>query len=214
MQAIIGKKLGMTSVFDDQGRQIPVTVLQAGPCRVVQVRTVARDGYAAAQLGFESQKAQRVNKPLTGHYKKAGVDPARCLREVRLAAGEEAKAGDTVTVELFKDATHVDVLGITKGKGFQGVVRRHGFAGGDATHGATRFHRRGGAIGNRTWPARIMKNKRMPGQMGNTHITTQNLRVVQLRLEDNILLVEGAVQGPVGNVIVIRKAIKKAAKKS
>jgi large subunit ribosomal protein L3 len=211
MQGIIGKKLGMTQVYDDQGRHVPVTVLEAGPCVVVQRKTAKRDGYDAVQLGFGSQKEARLGKAEAGRFKKAGVAPSRVVREFPVAADAEAKEGETVTAKIFEGTSHVDVSGVTKGQGFQGVVKRHRMGGGPQSHGHM-SHRRIGAIGQRTWPARIMKNKRMPGHMGNLHITVQNLRVVQVRPDDNVILVEGAVPGPTGALVLIRKALKKAAK--
>jgi large subunit ribosomal protein L3 len=216
MQGLIGKKLGMTQVFDETGTHVPVTVLQAGPCVVVQRKTAKADGYDAVQLGFEDRKESRVTKPLLGHFKKAGVGAKHVLREIRLGADEEAKVGDLISVAIFEGVTHVDVIGSTKGRGFAGVVKRHGFKGGWAAHGSM-MHRRSGSIGNRTWPARVFKNRRMGGHMGNVRETTQNLKVVQVRGEDGVILVRGAIPGPTGAVVVIRKAIKKtpkAAKKS
>ena len=211
MQGLLARKIGQTEIFDDQGVQIHVTVLQVGPCVVVQRKNAARDGYEAVQLGFEEQKESRLTKPEQGHFKKQGVSPRRVLREFRLDPGEDLKAGDSLTVSIFDGVSHVDVIGLTKGKGFQGVVRRHGMMGGGAAHGSM-MHRRIGAIGNRTWPARVFKNKRMPGHMGNVRMTVQNLKVAQVRLEDNVLLVRGAVPGPVGALLVVRKALKKTAK--
>lgn len=208
MRAIIAKKVGMTQVNDAQGRQVAVTVMQAGPCVVVQRKTKDADGYDAVQLGLDDQKPQRLSKAMLGHFKKNGVKEQKTIREVRLDAGEDVKPGEIVTVKLFEGISHVDVIGITKGQGFQGVVKRHGMAGGPAAHGHM-SHRRIGAIGQRTWPARIMKNKRMPGHMGRTSITVQNLRVIQVRPEDNLILVEGAVPGPTGSTVMLRKAIKK-----
>ena len=216
MQGLIGKKLGMTQVFDESGTHVPVTVLQAGPCVVVQRKTTKADGYEAVQLGFEDRKERLVTKPLQGHFKKASVPTKRFLREIRLADGEDAKVGDTVSVSIFDGATHVDVIGLTKGRGFAGVVKRHGFKGGWAAHGSM-MHRRSGSVGNRTWPARVFKNKRMGGHMGFVRETTQNLKIVKVRAEDDVLLVRGAIPGPTGGLVVIRKAIKKtpkAAKKS
>ena len=208
MRAIIAKKIGMTQVNNAEGRQVAVTVMQAGPCIVVQRKTKDADGYDAVQLGMDEQKAQRLSKAMVGHFKKHGVKEQKTLREVRLTDGEEAKPGEVVTVGIFDGVSHVDVIGITKGQGFQGVVKRHRMGGGPQSHGHM-SHRRIGAIGQRTWPARIMKNKRMPGRMGRTSITVQNLRVVQVRPEDNLLLVEGAVPGPTGATLLVRKAIKK-----
>ncbi len=211
MNGIIGKKLGMTQVYDDAGRYVPVTVLAAGPCVVVQRKTAVRDGYDAVQLGFAAQKASRINKAGTGRFKKAGVEPQRLLREVEVATDEDVKEGSSVTVAIFEGVSHVDISGVTKGQGFQGVVKRYRFGGGPQTHGHM-SHRRVGSIGMRTWPSRVLKNKRMPGHMGNVNVTTQNLRIVQVRPDDNVLLVEGAVPGPAGAFVVIKKALKKAAK--
>lgn len=208
MKGLIGKKIGMTQVFDAQGYQVPVTVLQVGPCSVVQRKTLERDGYEAVQLGFEPQKEFRLTKPLLGHLKKAGVAPCRVLREVELEPGDDPKVGDTVTVALFKGVSHVDVTGITKGRGFQGVVKRHNMGGGPSSHGSM-AHRRPGAIGNRARPGRIFKNKRMPGHMGHVRVTCQNLQVVEVREDENLLLVKGAVPGPNGSIVIVRKALKK-----
>ena len=212
MQALIGKKLGMTQVYDAQGVHVPVTALLVGPCVVVQLKTVAKEGYDVAQLGFGERKAKNAGKAQAGHCKKAGVALQRTLREVQLDAGESLKVGDVVGAAQFKDVAFVDVLGVTKGRGFQGVVKRHGFGGGPASHGHM-AHRRPGSIGNRTWPSRVFKNRRMGGHMGFVNVTTQNLKVVQVREEDNVILVRGAVPGPTGSILLVRKAIKKAAKK-
>ncbi len=211
MQGLIGKKIGMTRIFDEQGQQIPVTVVQVGPCVVVQRKTAKTDGVEAVQLGFEDKPERRVNKAALGHFKKAGVSPKRIIQQVRVEASEEVKAGDVVTADLFAGVTHVDVIGMTKGRGFQGVVKRHRMAGGPAAHGSG-FHRRGGSIGCREWPARIFKNKRMPGHMGYDSVTTQNLKVIAVRPEDNVILLRGAVMGPAGGIVLVQKAIKKAAK--
>ncbi len=210
MQGLIGKKIGMTRVFDENGTQVPVTAIQAGPCVVLQ-RKSAADGYEAVQLGFQEKTERRATKALQGHCKKAGTAPKQFVREIRLAKGEDAKVGDVVTAQIFDGATHVDVIGTTKGRGFAGNVRRHKFAGGPAAHGSG-FHRQGGSIGNRTWPARVFKNKRMPGHMGNVRVTTQNLKVVQVRGEDGVLLVRGAIPGPNGGILIVRRALKKASK--
>jgi large subunit ribosomal protein L3 len=214
MKGLIGKKLGMTQVFDDKGQHVPVTVIGTGPCLVVQRKTVENDGYNAVQVGFVDQKEQRLSKAAVGHYKKAGVSTKRFLREFHLEDGDDYKMGDAITASIFDGIPYVDVSGTTKGQGYQGVVKRHGMAGGPAAHGHM-SHRRVGAIGQRTWPARIMKNKRMPGHMGNVNITVQNLRVVQVRPDDNVILVEGAIPGPTGAIVIVNKAVKKrAAKKS
>lgn len=211
MQGMIGKKLGMTQVYDSNGQHVPVTVIEAGPCVVVQRKTAKTDGYEAVQIAFLPQKEGRLSKASAGRFKKAGVAAHRKLAEVLVDASSELKAGATVTAQLFEGVTHVDVSGVTKGQGYQGVVKRHRMGGGPQSHGHM-SHRRIGAIGQRTWPARIMKNKRMPGHMGNVNITVQNLRVVQVRPDDNVLLVEGAIPGPTGALVMVRKAVKKAAK--
>jgi large subunit ribosomal protein L3 len=208
MRTLIAKKIGMTQINDDKGQQVAVTVVQAGPCVVVQRKTVATDGYEAIQLGFLDQKEQRLSKAASGHFKKSGTKPSKFLKEVRLDAGEDIKPGAVLDVSLFKDISHVDVIGVTKGQGFQGVVKRHKMGGGPASHGHM-SHRRIGAIGQRTWPARIMKLKRMPGRMGRKSITVQNLRVVQVRPDDNVILVEGSIPGPTGATVLVRKAVKK-----
>ena len=208
MQTLIGKKIGMTRVYDENGVQVPVTVVQVGPCTVVQRKTTEKDGYEAAQIGFGAQKSQRLAKPQQGHFKKAGAEPQKVLREVRLADGDDAKVGDVLTAAVFEGVKFVDVLGKTKGRGFQGVIQRYKMAGGRETHGGA-WTRRPGSIGNREWPARVFKNKKMPGQMGSVEVTTQNLRVVKVLAEDNALLLEGAVQGPAGGIVLVRKAIKK-----
>ena len=208
MQTLIGKKIGMTRVYDENGVQVPVTVVQVGPCTVVQRKTTEMDGYEAAQIGFGAQKSQRLAKPQQGHFKKAGAEPQKVLREVRLAEGDDAKVGDVLTAAVFEGVKFVDVLGKTKGRGFQGVIKRYKMAGGRETHGGA-WTRRPGSIGNREWPARVFKNKKMPGQMGSVEVTTQNLRVVKVLAEDNALLLEGAVQCPAGGTVLVRKAIKK-----
>lgn len=213
MRGIIGKKLGMTQIFDQEGRQVPVTAIQVGPCVVVQCKTTANDGYDAVQLGFEDRTVKNVTQPLRGHFKKAGTEPKRYLREMPLDEGETAKAGDVVTAAIFEGVLYVDVIGTTKGRGFQGNVKRHRMAGGPMAHGSM-FHRRGGSIGQRTWPARVFKNKRMPGHMGHRRVTVQNVQVAQVRAEDHVILVRGAVMGPTGGLVLVRKSIKKAAKKS
>lgn len=210
MQGLIGKKIGMTRVFDANGVQVPVTVIQAGPCVVLQRKT-GSDGYEAVQLGFQEKTEKRATKALQGHCKKAATGPKQFLREIRLADGEDAKIGDVVTVQIFEGASHVDVVGTTKGRGFAGNVKRHQMAGGPAAHGSG-FHRQGGSVGNREEPAKIWKNKRMPGHMGNVQVTTQNVKIVQMRGDDGILLVRGAIPGPNGGVLLVRKALKKSSK--
>jgi large subunit ribosomal protein L3 len=205
---IIGRKLGMTQVFSADGRAVPVTVLKAGPCVVVQRKTAAKDGYEAAQLGLvEFVKPKRINKPESGRFQKTGIEPTRVLREVRLAEGSETKTGDRITVELFKVKQKVDVTGISKGRGFAGSVRRHHFRGGDASHGSM-FHRAPGSIGASSFPSRVWKGTRMAGHLGNARCTVRNLEVVQVDPDDNLLLVEGAVPGPDGGLVMIRHARK------
>lgn len=199
----------MTRVFGDEGRQIPVTVLEVGPCVVVQRKTRERDGYDAVKIGFVAAKESRVSKPLIGQFKAAGVAPCRYLREIAIGSDDGRKAGDTVTANVLEGAKFVDIEGVTKGRGFSGVVRRHGMRGGPMTHGG-HSKRRVGSIGCRTFPGAVHKGKRMPGHMGNVSVTTQNLEVVQLRTAENLLLVCGAVPGPSGGIVVIRKALKKA----
>ncbi len=207
---LLAKKIGMTQVYDSTGILRGVTVLEVGPCTVLQKKTPATDGYAAYQLGFGERKAKRATKALLGHCKPANVPPPLAIREFRADAEPiDLKVGDKLTVKEFKIGQFVDVIAMSKGKGFQGVVRRHHFRGGDSTHGAKGWHRRSGAIGTRQTPGRVMKNMRMPGHMGHTRITTQNLAVVQVREADSLLLVQGSVPGPRGAVVVVRHAKKK-----
>jgi large subunit ribosomal protein L3 len=208
MKSLLGKKLGMTQIFDEEGKLVPVTVIEAGPCSVVQRKTAATDGYEAVQLGFGAQEPERVVKPLDGHFKKAGVGTMRELREVRVEADDAAKAGDTWTAALFEGVNFVDVLGVTKGKGFQGVMKRHNFSGGRATHGS-HFHRTTGSIGMKEKPGRVFKGKKMAGQMGSTDVTVQSLKVVQVRAAENLILVKGAVPGANGTTLVVREALKR-----
>jgi large subunit ribosomal protein L3 len=204
---LIGKKVGMTQLFTADGTVQPATVLKAGPCVVSQVKTVDTDGYEAVQLGFVEAKATRENKPTTGHFKKANVAPARVRREVRVKAGGEApKLGDQVNVGIFADGERVDVIGTSRGKGFQGVVKRHHFAGGRATHGSM-FHRAPGSIGASSFPSRVVKGMRMAGHMGADRVTVRNLKVLKVDADNNLLLVEGAVPGGPNSVVVIRKAV-------
>ena len=208
---LIGKKVGMTQLFQPDGRVQPATVLKAGPCVVAQVKTVEGDGYAAVQLGLVEVKASKENKPTQGHFKKAGVPPTRVRREVKVASGGDApKAGDQVNVSIFADGERVDVIGTSRGKGFQGVVKRHHFAGGRASHGSM-FHRAPGSIGASSFPSRVVKGMRMGGHMGSDRVTVRNVRVLRVDAENNLLLVEGSVPGGPNSVVVIRKAV--AAKK-
>ena len=202
---IIGKKIGMTQVFRPDGQVVPVTVLKAGPCVVVQRKTPATDGYDAVQLGLV-EFARKRNKPITGHLKKAGADGVKYLREFRLKPGMgDPKPGDKVLVEQFQLAEKVDITGISKGRGFAGTVKRHHFGGGDATHGSM-FHRAPGSIGASSYPSRVVPGMRMSGHMGDDQVTVRNLEVVEIDLEDNLLLVKGAVPGPNGGYVIVRRA--------
>jgi len=206
VDGIIGIKLGMTQVFAADGTSVPCTVLQAGPCVVVQRRTAQKDGYEAIQLGLvEFVKPQRVNRPMTGHFKKAGVPALRLLREFRLeGSGDETKVGDRVLVDGFAPGEVVDVTGVSKGKGFAGGVKRWHYRGGDETHGSM-FHRAPGGIGASSFPSRVWKGQHFPGHMGHQRVTAKNLRVVKVDSEENLLLVRGAVPGPQGGYLLIRK---------
>lgn len=213
VNGILGKKVGMTQLFDEKGEVHPVTVLQAGPCVVTQKKTAARDGYDAAQIGLvEFVKAHRVNKPATGHLGKNNLPPMRFLREVAIvtdAGGpttDGLKVGDKILVEMFQDERFVDVIGTSKGRGFAGVVRRHNFRGGPAAHG--HMFQVQGSIGASSFPSRVFKGQRMSGHMGTDQVTVRNLRIVGIDLEDNLLLVEGAVPGPKGGYVVINRAKK------
>jgi large subunit ribosomal protein L3 len=205
---IIGRKVGMTQVFAQDGTVSPATVIKAGPCVVVQAKGAATDGYEAVQLGLVEEKPARVAKPLAGHYKKAGVPPTRVRREVTLAKGAEPlKAGDQVLVNgVFANGDRVDVIGISRGKGFQGVMKRHNFSGGAATHGSM-FHRAPGSIGASSYPSRVVKGMRAPGRMGGDRVTVRNLKVVQVDAENNLLVIHGAVPGAPGGYVVVRKAV-------
>jgi large subunit ribosomal protein L3 len=208
ISTLIGKKLGMTQVYDAQNVLVPVTVVEAGPCAVVQVKTVENDGYNAVQLGFSKQKSKNASKAEQHHAKKAGLDAApRVLSEVRLTEAPSAKLGEVITVEAFKEGQLVDVIGVTKGKGFQGVVKRFRVAGGPASHGSM-FHRRIGSIGMRQTPGRVWKNQAMPGHMGQVRRTMQNLSIVKIIAEKNLLLVKGAIPGANGDDVIVRTAIK------
>lgn len=208
INTIIGKKVGMTQVYDDQNVLSAVTVVEAGPCPVVQVKTVESDGYNAVQLGYSAKKAKNTSKAELNHAAKAGLELApRTLDEVRLADTPDAKPGDTVTVEDFKAGQLIDVIGVTKGKGFAGVMKRFRVGGGPASHGSM-FHRRIGSIGMCQTPGRVFKNQKMPGHMGAKRRTVQNLRVVRVDAEKNLILVRGAIPGANGDTVVVRSAIK------
>jgi large subunit ribosomal protein L3 len=208
LTGLIGRKVGMTQLFQQDGSVTPGTVIKAGPCVVVQTKTAQADGYEAVQLGLVEERPARVRKPLAGHYKKAGVPPTRIRREVKVAKGADApKAGDQVLVNtVFTNGDRVDVIGVSRGKGFQGVMRRHNFRGGAATHGSM-FHRAPGSIGASSFPSRVVKGMRAAGRMGGDQVTTRNLKVVAIDPEHNLLIVHGAVPGAPGNYVVVRKAI-------
>ena len=204
---IIGKKVGMTQIFDPDGTVHPATVIKAGPCVIVQAKTAQTDGYEAVQLGLVEDTPAKVGKPLAGHYKKATVPPTRVRREVNVAAGgDAAKAGDQVLVSIFANGDRVDVIGTGRGKGFQGVVRRHHFAGGAATHGSM-FHRAPGSIGASSFPSRVIKGMRAPGRMGGGRVTIRNLKVLRVDADNHLLLVEGGIPGAPSGYVIVRKAI-------
>lgn len=213
ISTLLGKKLGMTQVYDAQNVLVPVTVVEAGPCPVVQVKTTDTDGYHAVQLGFSQKKSKNTSAAEQAHAKKAGLtETPRVLSEVRLEKASDLKVGDVVTVSAFAEGQIVDVIGITKGKGFQGVVKRWRVAGGPATHGSM-FHRRIGSIGMRQTPGRSWKNQTMPGHMGQERRTVQNLKIVKVIAEKNLLLVKGAIPGANGDDVIVRSAIKGQPKK-
>ena len=205
MAGILGKKVGMTSFYDDNGKNIPCTIIEAGPCVITQIKTPDRDGYNALQLGFEEQKESRVNKPKMGHFKKANVSPKKKLVEFRDFGGEFS-LGDSITVEIFEEGEYVDVVGTSKGKGFQGVVKRYNFRGvGDATHGQHNRMRAPGSIGAASYPARVFKGMRMAGQMGNNRVKETNLQVMKVFPDKNLLVVKGAVPGAKNSYVIVEK---------
>ena len=205
MPGLLGKKIGMTSVFSADGKNVPCTVIEVGPCVVTQVKTEEKDGYAALQLGFQEKTEKHTNKPEAGHFKKAGVNPQRHLAEFKGFDGEY-KLGDTITVDLFSDASFVDVIGTSKGKGYQGVVKRHGFGGvGQTTHGQHNRLRAPGSIGACSYPATVFKGMRMAGHMGAERVTVQNLQIIKVMPENNVLVVKGSVPGAKGSILSIVK---------
>ena len=206
MVGILGKKIGMTELFDENGELIPVTVVEAGPCPVVQVKTKDRDGYEAIQVGFGDLRPQRVNRPLKGIFDKAGVSPKKVLHEFRTESDEAYEVGQVIEVSAFQAGDQVHVTGTSKGKGFQGVVKRHHFHGGPKTHGQSDRHRAPGSIGASSYPSRVFKGMRMAGRMGNKRVTVKNLHVVEADSERNVLLIQGAVPGPKGGLLIIRKS--------
>jgi large subunit ribosomal protein L3 len=205
--ALLGKKIGMTQVFDENNRLVPVTVIEAGPCPVTQIKSSEKDGYDAVQIGFRPQKEQRLSKAALGHFKKAGVDPVAELQEFRTKGEIEVNVGDLLTVEKFEAGQKIDVVGTSKGCGFQGVVKRYGFAGGPASHGSM-FHRRGGSFGMCQWPGHVIKGKKMPGHMGDVQRTVQNLEIVKVIAEKNLILIKGSVPGSRGSLVTVRTAVK------
>jgi large subunit ribosomal protein L3 len=206
VQGIIGKKVGMTQVYAEDGRAYPVTVIEAGPCVVVQRKSKDKDGYSAVQLGLvESRKAKKVTKPMKGHFDKAGLPPCRVLREFRVEDGAEVKVGDKVSVDLFAAGDTITVAGVSRGKGFQGVVKRHHFRGGAATHGSM-FHRAPGSIGASAWPSRTLKGMKAAGHMGAEKVTVRSVQVVRVDAGNNLLVVRGSVPGAGGAIVVIRKS--------
>ncbi|HOM39396.1 MAG TPA: 50S ribosomal protein L3 [Bacteroidales bacterium] len=206
MQGLIGKKVGMTSLFDENGKNVPCTVLQAGPCVVTQIKTVEKDGYSAVQLGFDDKKEKNTNKPELGHFKKAGVTPKRVLIEFTGFDTSEVKAGDVLTADIFKTDNFVDVRGWSKGKGFQGVVKRHGFGGvGGQTHGQHNRGRAPGSLGASSFPSRVLPGMRMAGRTGGKKVMAISLRVMKLIPEENLLIVKGSVPGPKGGYVIITK---------
>ena len=205
MPGLLGKKIGMTSVFSAEGKNVPCTVIELGPCVVTQVKSVEKDGYSAVQLGFADAKEKNVTAPMKGHFAKAGVAPKRHLAEFT-GFTEELNLGDTVTVELFENTSYVDVIATSKGHGFQGVVKRHGFGGvGQSTHGQDDRLRKPGSIGACSYPAKVFKGMRMGGQMGGDRVTTQNLKVLKVIPEHNLLLIKGSVPGCKGSIVIIEK---------
>ncbi|NKZ02527.1 50S ribosomal protein L3 [Actinomadura latina] len=207
-KGVLGEKLGMTQVFDDEGRIVPVTVVQAGPCVVTQLRTQENDGYTAVQLGFGQIDPRKVNKPRAGHFEKAGVTPRRYLVELRADDTTEYELGQEITADVFEAGQKIDVTGTSKGKGTAGVMKRHGFKGLSASHGTQRKHRSPGSIGGCATPGRVFKGLRMAGRHGNARTTVQNLTVHAIDAEKNLLLIKGAVPGPNGGVVLVRDAVK------
>lgn len=205
LNGLLGKKIGTTQVYSEDGRLIPVTVIQAGPCSVMQVKTSELDGYSAVQLGFDDKKKKKANKPETGHAAKASLEPKRFSREVKSESGADIKVGQTVTVDIFNDVKLVDVIGLTKGKGYAGVMKRWNFKGGLNTHGSTR-HRPPGSISSNTDPGRVIRGKKMAGRLGSERVTIKNLDLVKIDKEKNLLLVRGAVPGHKGSYLVLNKS--------
>jgi large subunit ribosomal protein L3 len=205
MEGILGRKVGMTQIYVEDGTVIPVTVIKAGPCLVVQRKTADNDGYEAVQVGLVEEKPAKPNQPQAGHFKKAGIAPVRKVEEFRLDSGEELAAGDEVKASMFNEKDYVDVVGTSKGKGYQGVMKRHNFGGGRGSHGSM-FHRAPGSIGSSAFPSRVFKGMRMAGRMGGERVTTKNLQIVKIDAEQNLIYVRGAVPGPKSGYVAIRRA--------
>lgn len=206
-KGILGKKVGMTQIFDETGKVVPVTVIEAGPCVVVQKKTVENDGYSAIQVGFEDIKENKINKPLKGHFSKHNVKPKRYLKELRLKDADKYEVGQEIRVDIFSPGDRVDVIGISKGKGFQGVIKRHGQKRGPMSHGSM-YHRRVGSMGANTFPARTFPGKKMPGRMGGTRTTVQNLQVVRIDTDRNLILIKGSVPGNKNSILIIKDSVK------
>ncbi len=211
---IIGRKLGMTQVFLDDGSLVPVTVVEAGPCAIVQKKTKDRDGYNAIQISFLPKKTQRVNKPLLGHYKKASTSPCYYLREIRTDDIEGYEVGQEINVSIFKPGDLVDVTGWSKGRGFSGVMKRHGFHGAPGSHGTHEYFRHGGSVGAATYPHHVFKGKKMPGHYGNQRVTIQNIKVIDVKEDQNLILLRGGIPGSPNGLIIIRSAIKQKGKEN
>lgn len=207
-KGIIGRKLGMTQVYSEDGNVLPVTAVESGPCIVVQKKTLENDGYKALQLGFSEKKRQRVNKPLEGHFKKCDATPCSYLKEFRVENVDDYQEGQKLTVDIFEPGDFVDVTGTSKGKGFAGVIKRWGFSGGPAGHGSN-FHRAPGSIGQSATPARVFKGRKMPGRLGGYKVTVQNIQVVEVKTDKNLILLKGAIPGCRNGIVTIRSSVKK-----
>lgn len=208
-KGILGRKLGMTQVYDESARAIPVTAIEAGPCKIAYVRTPERDGYGAIQLAFEEVKETKLNKPTVGHLTKTGLSPHRHLVELRVADTSQFQVGQEIKADLFEAGERADVVGTSKGKGFAGVMKRHGFHGAPGSHGTERKHRTPGSIGAGTTPHHVLKGRKMPGRMGHERVTVLNLEVVRVDAERNLILLKGAVPGPTGGLVLVRSAVRR-----
>jgi large subunit ribosomal protein L3 len=211
LKGIIGKKLGMTQVFGESGNVVSITVIEAGPCAIVQIKTREKEGYNALQLGFTNKKPHRVNRPLTGHFHKSGTGPYYVLKEFPVDEIGEYTVGQEITLENFKVGDFVDVIGTSKGRGFAGVIKRHGFRGFPGSHGTHEYFRHGGSVGSSAFPSRTFKGLKMPGHFGNSRVTVQNLTIADIKPEQNLLLIKGAVPGATNSIVIIREAKKRQA---